>query len=97
MTILRPTRLSTEQFHFNPMDTKFIAEVSDFGPGFQFGQVYDDACDEGFTLVSKRTGKECVFAVEKTLTDNEGELHGWEFKCVFPREFKHFTAIVFND
>lgn len=43
-----------------------------------FGRVYDDACDEGFVLVSHKTGKEVTFVVDKIDYDASGEdIGGW--------------------
>jgi hypothetical protein len=39
-----------------------------------FAQVYDDACDEGFVIVSAKSGKEAVFAHEDSIVDGEGEI-----------------------
>jgi hypothetical protein len=92
--ILKPTRIEAKTFTYVAAERKFIAEISDFGKGFQFGRVYDDACDEGFTMVGQRD--EVVFAVDHTEYDAEGDLLFWKLVSVTPKH-KGFTAIVFND
>lgn len=77
-----------------------VAEMSDLGPGFRFGRVWDDACDEGLTVVSVRTGRQVVFAVEHEERDREGELL---FIDLLPadrrvqREFPSLRVRLFND
>lgn len=92
--ILKPSPICSSMFVFN--NNTFIGEISDFGPKFDFGRVYDDACDEGFSIISKKTGKHAVFAFENHETDLEGELIAWVFKCVTPG-LKYLEAKIFND
>lgn len=104
--ILQPyPHLSTDDFTFTR--GTFVAEDSTlFGPlnapgglakrGLNgMGQVYDDACDIGFTLVSGRTGKPAVFAFSGT-DRVEDEVAGWRFTCVTPG-LKHLDALIIND
>jgi hypothetical protein len=90
--ILTPSQISSDSFSFK--DNTFSAEISDFGPNFRFGRVYDDACDEGFTIVSSRTGKAAVFALNRILGTED--LEGWDFVCVTPG-LKNLRAVIFND
>jgi len=67
------------------------------GRSFKLGRVYDDACDEGFTIVSKKTGKSAVFALETTIRDDSGEdIGAWVFSCVTPG-LTQLQAMIFND
>lgn len=61
-----------------------------------FGQVFDDACDWGFTMVSHRTGKEVVFGHYSTDEDDEGEVKGWWFHCVSPGH-RDLKCLIVND
>ena len=74
-------------------DRKGAAEASDFGPlgTAWYGQVWSDACDEGFMLHSDRTGADKLF----TLVDTERR-EGDVVKWLFASE-DGFTATVFND
>lgn len=71
-------RFSTEQFSYD--NKTFRAEVSDLSRGGHmsiFGMIYNDACDEGLTLVSHKTGKEAKFAVDYIHKDNENDIMWW--------------------
>lgn len=93
--ILQPTPICSSKFSF--INKTFIAECSDFGPrGIQFGRVYDDACDYGFTIVSKETGHFAEFAFNGYEHDAEGEIQALIFTCVTPG-LKYLRAKIFND
>lgn len=91
MTVLRPTPVSTDKFTYNASERSFFAELSDLQ--INFSRVYDDAVDEGFTMVSARTGKEIVFVVEHIEFDPEGDLRWWTLRSLTG----DFIATVFND
>lgn len=77
MAVLTPTRVTSDRFTTttgHEGEKLLVAEMSDFGRDFRFGRVYDDACDVGLTIVSRRTGREVVFAVDREFRDREGEL-----------------------
>lgn len=92
--ILKPTPISSSMFTFK--NNTFVAEASDFGRNLRLGQVYDDACDEGFTIISEKTGKGAVFALYNHEEDGEGDLVSYIFKCVTPG-LTHLKAVIFND
>lgn len=91
--ILHPTPICSTNFTFSK--NTFIAEASRLGKSFVTGRVYDDACDEGFTIISERTGNPTVFALHN-VEMNEGDIMAWEFKCVTPG-LKNLKAVIFND
>lgn len=93
MSVLKPSRVSTDAFTFIPERNVFVAEASDLPP---FERVFDDACDEGLTLVSAKTGREIVFAVHREVSNGEGELLYWELRAATPNE-SAVTVRVFND
>ena len=92
--LLKPTPVSSSLFSFK--DNTFAAEASDFGPGYKLGRVYDDACDEGFSIVSAKTGNVAVFALYNYQEDGEGELLSCVFHCVTPG-LTNLKAVIFND
>jgi hypothetical protein len=92
--LLNPSPICSSKFSFK--NNQFTAEASDFGRNFDLGRVYDDACDEGFTIVSEKTGKGAVFALYNHEEDGEGDLVAWIFKCVTPG-LTHLKAVIFND
>lgn len=91
--ILNPSPISSSKFSFK--NNKFSAEASELN-GFSLDRVYNDACDEGFTIISEKTGKGAVFALYNHEEDREGDLVAWIFKCVTPG-LTHLKAVIFND
>jgi hypothetical protein len=96
MTVLHPAPVESNRFLWDKDSKMFLAEASDLGRQ-PFGRVYDDACDEGLTLVSSRfPGREVVFVVNHVERDRERELLWWD---LVPADFKNvgFTVRVYND
>jgi hypothetical protein len=94
--------LSTKRLTWNPKDRTFSAEISDFGHEFRFGQIYDDAYDEGLILVSDRTGNEAKYAIDGHIKDAEGDLVCWVLIPIRESAVKHpgvlgTKVILFND
>ena len=93
--LLSPKPVSTRQFAWVPETREFVAEISDTNG---LGQVYDDACDEGLTLVSARTGNTVVFVVQEThYRDSQGEVGWWILKPASGRSGLDCTITLFND
>jgi len=92
--ILQPSPISSSKFTYS--EGKFISEASDLGRQFMLGRVYDDACDEGFTIISEKTGNSAVFALHKENINADNETTDWEFVCVTPG-LKFLKAVIFND
>jgi hypothetical protein len=93
-TLLSPKPVSTRQFTWVPETREYVAEISST---HGFGQVYDDACDEGLTLVSARTGNTIVFVVQETHRDGAGEIAWWVLKPAHGRSGLDATITLFND
>ena len=74
--LLRPAPVPIRQFTWLPAERLFVGEISST---HGLGRVWDDSCDEGLTIVAT-SGNEVVFAVEKTLRNDEGEMTGWELR-----------------
>jgi hypothetical protein len=79
--------LSTRDFSFHAATNCFVTEASDFKDKY-FGQVYDDAADEGFVLVSHVTGDSVVCALHHVDT-REDEIQGWIYKVVAVQDKEH--------
>lgn len=93
MTLLKPVPVSTSRLSWDPVRREFSAELSDLGG--RFGRVWDDSCDEGLTLVSVRTGREVVCAVDSDFRDPDSTVRWWVLK---PVERGHaWSVVVFND
>ena len=75
-------RVGSERFTWHKDCNSFIAEASDLPKGFDpLSQVWNDACDAGFILVSERTGKELLFTFSHEDKNIEHETMGWNFKA----------------
>lgn len=100
MALLNPSPLPTSRFTWVPAEGLFVAEASDLGRDFRLGQVYDDACDVGLTLVSHVTGARRVFVHTHTERDGEGEFLWEDFSLVIGasgRTSDDFRVRIFND
>lgn len=91
--ILTPPATNTRQLTWVPKNREYVGEMSSTNG---FGRVYDDACDEGMTLVSSGTGATLVFVVDHTERDVEGDVKFWLLRPVDPR-LDAFTVRIFND
>lgn len=97
--LLKPAPVSTEKFSWFRDSRQFVAEISDFGPHWQFGRVWDDAADEGLTLVSQWSGEEIVFVIFAEDTDGD-EVIGWHLKPAVRNDARltgPIEVVVFND
>jgi hypothetical protein len=99
MAILHPTPVSSRAFLVihDERGAILCADISDFGPEFRMGQVYDDACDAGITVVSERTGKSVVFGIEHTERDRENDVLWWDLEPADLRERTGVRVRLFND
>ncbi len=89
---LKPAPVSTRQLSWFADERRYVGEISSTNG---FGRVYDDACDEGLTLVSARTGNEQVFVVADVDVDSEGDVRFWTLKPV--DRHLDVSVTLFND
>lgn len=73
---------------------RFVADASELTKPL-FDRVYADACDEGFTLISHKTGQEVKCAVYETMM-KDGDIVGWRLKPIH-RNGPQFDILIFND
>lgn len=91
--------------------TEWSSESSDLGmkPGQLFGAIFNDACDQGLLVRSRKTGKLAVFTLVKEDT-REDEVTAWRFEATRPHQsmfrfgelakfddYKDIKIVVFND
>jgi hypothetical protein len=93
MTVLRPNPVNAAMFMWNAEDRTYFIDMSQLGG---FGRVYDDACDEGLTLVERHGLREVVCVVEDQKMDRDNDITMWVLKPVRPYKGPPFTIKVFN-
>jgi len=72
-------RINTNKFFWSPASGLFSQDVSSLtrGPTENvFHRLYEDACDQGITLISDKTGQEAVYFVD-SVDEEYGEIQGW--------------------
>jgi hypothetical protein len=100
--LLHPPKIRTDRFTWAAEDRLFVTEASDLADA-DFGPVYDDAIDIGFTLVSEQTGREAVMVEHHREYDNEHDLLYTDFipaeqlALVMRGAPPRFVVRVFND
>lgn len=101
MAVICSIRHSTNLFSYS--GKVLVVEDSTLSGGHNretFGRVYDDACDEGFVLVSHRTGEQITFVIDH-LDMNGDEIAGWRLVPLDKHGrrdlLKDFTVLVIND
>jgi hypothetical protein len=85
------TEINTSLFTYSAKNKRFISEISTIRCNI-FGQIYDDACDAGFVLVSQKTGKKKTFFFINEET-KDGEIVSWNFKDTKGE----LEIIIYND
>jgi hypothetical protein len=87
--------LSTKQMTYNSETRVFTTELSTIQ--HEFKQIYPDACDIGFTLISERTGREIDF-VECSRETLLGELAWIDFRPARRQDLSlNIRVRAFND
>lgn len=107
-----PTVHHSDQFSWDANKKQLYADASDIGitAGMTFGPIFNDACDQGLFVMSRRSGRIAVFALVREIKDREGEVTGWEFEATRPhqsmfrfgmlasfRDYEGITIKLFND
>jgi hypothetical protein len=77
-----------------------VTEASDLNRIGFLGRIWDDACDQGFAVVSGKTGKLVIFYLDYTdwgfgrnQDVEQDEIAGWHFKSTCGR----YTILIIND
>ena len=91
-------KISTKYFHYDKKNKIFSTEHSDLPKFFNFySQIYNDACDSGFILVSEKTGNEALFVFDRE-DKQEDELMGTWFKyCGNCNSLNGTRILIIND
>ena len=71
--------VSTKNLHYQKVPRSFFGLISDLPDArIPLRQVYNDACDEGFDLVSHKTGNTITVRLEETVR-RDGDILCWRF------------------
>ena len=100
MRTLKPRPVFASRFTLDRQTRTFTAEASDLGyraGESPFGRVYPDACDEGLTVISDRSGREVVFAIDHEERDADGDLLWWVLEPVEGEGLAGYRVQIFND
>ena len=74
--------ISTRDLHFQSIGRSFFQEISCLpNKRIPLMRVYDDACDEGFILVSHSTGMEIKMVLAETKRV-DGDVISWTFRPI---------------
>jgi hypothetical protein len=94
--VLRPAPTSSTRLMWAPLQKRFIGEMSDLYGGF--GRVWDDAADEGMTLISRYDDSEMVFVVDHEQR-GEDDILWWDLRPVAGNRIvdRGFTIRIVND
>jgi hypothetical protein len=92
MTLLRPRPVNATRFLWDADTRTYTIDMSMLGG---FGRAFDDACDEGLTLVERHGLREVVCVVDDTVKNRDGDVIIWVLK---PWRYKGppFTVEVLN-
>lgn len=91
--LLHPVATATSQLSWDGPTRTYTGEISSTNG---FGRVYNDAIDEGMTLINRKTGREVVVVVDHILYSDDGELLSWDLKPAKASD-PQFMVILFND
>lgn len=90
-------RISSFMFFWNPEDATFSQEASTLKGHKWAGQLYDDAADTGFVLVSSRTGEELAFYLVDAEYHNE-DVYAWHFHAATnDPKLSKLKVVIWND
>lgn len=72
--------------------------ASDLGLRPHMSRVWDDACDEGFWMVSHRSGERRLFVLTKAECNADNEVVAWHFQALKSDcNGRPIRVVIFND
>lgn len=91
----------SSHFSYHSDTNTFVAEASDCN-GFDLFQQIFDTCDQGFAMVSTKTGEGCTFVLSEVKRDMDGDVQYWEFVPLRKEELstprmRAIKVLVYND
>ena len=96
--------ISSEYFTYDSKDKTFSVWISDTNGKLDWKQLYDDACDIGFSMMSESSGKVATFSLLEAVStgDADDEVTHWIFEPTHESvqenpQLKGVKVIVWND
>jgi hypothetical protein len=93
------SKISSKHFTYDKEANAMISDISSLGRGVAFSRLYDDACDEGFVMVSTKTWQGIAFYLDDEIRNIDGDVECWVFKPIKYQEHlvTGMAVIIFND
>lgn len=93
--------VSTNNFTYTKELRSFTMFCDEASSVLRTSRIYDDACDEGFYLVSEKTGQKILFVGGYPCRNSENEITHWEYTsyCLRenPKDLLDLTVKIWND
>jgi hypothetical protein len=83
--------VSSYYFNYEKDSSTFTAEISELPAEFQ-----NNFFEDGFFMISQKTGNSVYFRPFQTLRDEEGDIRYWSYECK-EEGFKNLFCVIFND
>ncbi len=85
---------STDYFQWGEESRTFYSDASTLSRGEFMSRLYDDACDEGFRLISARTAVNQIVYLVDAQSNWSGDIIKWTFKPL--DKGCDFSVVVYN-
>ena len=87
---------SSNRFTWSATEIGYVggADRSDFNEAILEALIYDDACDQGFSVESEKTGRILTFTHFKTIRYIEGDIQFDTYLCV---ERNDISINIYNE
>lgn len=105
--LLPSTPIQSKYFDWQKDTGSLVQEMSTLRcvyPHFNFfKQIYDDACDQGFSIQSTKTGEIITVYHDRTdMSDSGEDTYGWVFKPIPEHarknpKLKNLEVLIIND
>lgn len=93
MAIICNSYIKTEDLAWHKDTNTFVTMASNLGRNHP-SRIFDDACDEGYVVISERTQRRVIFALSQTQRDAEGDVICWDFDAVRTPDVKDIWETI---
>ncbi|WP_407303456.1 hypothetical protein [Acinetobacter sp.] len=76
------SKISSARFTYTKRTNSFVTDMSEISHSGAdpLGQLYDDAADQGFVMISHKTHEAVEFYLDHTEREADGDIRYWLFK-----------------